>query len=111
MIIESYYYGPEGKGFETTQGLRSMVSEKIIQELYPQESPHGKTRVFDKVYQTKNGPVIGITRIRHVNAKDNRNYVENRTIFIRYNDVIADLKKQLDKPVPHPIQVVSVTLQ
>ena len=110
MIVESYYYGPEGKGFETSEGLKRLVTEDKIRELYTLDSPHDKSTTFDKVYQTRQGPVIGITRVEPVQAKDNRNYTQNRTIFVKYTDVIRELTKLLDEPVIHPVRSLSVKL-
>jgi len=110
MIVHSYYYGPEGNGFETSQGLKSLVSEDTIKELYALDCPRNQSKIFDKVYQTKQGPVIGVTRIQPVQAKDNRNYTENRTIFIRYNDVIEALTRLLDVPIEHPLQPMCVSI-
>jgi len=108
MIVHSYYYGPEGNGFETSQGLKQLVSEDTIKELYTLDCSRNQSKTFDKVYHTKQGPVIGITRIQPVQAKDNRNYTENRTIFVKYNDVIKALTQLLDMPVEHPVKPLNV---
>jgi hypothetical protein len=113
MIVESYYYGPKGNGgitLETTANLRRMVKEDLIQELYTMDAPRHVTRQFDKVYQTKQGPVIGVTRISPVQSHDGRSTIINKTLFVRYSDFIKDLSRLLDEPVSFPLSSLNVKL-
>jgi hypothetical protein len=110
LIVHSYYYGPKGNGLEITEGLKQLVTEEVIQELYTMDGSRNTTTQFDKVYQTRQGPVIGITRIEPVQSRDRRGYTMNRTIFVRYNDVIKDLSKLLDEKPVFPLRSLEVTL-
>jgi len=100
MIVHSYYYGPVGNGgldLNTTHGLAQIVSEDIIRELYAMDGNPKKRIRFSKLYQTLQGPVIGITRIDPAQSHDKRPTLINKTWFIRLEDVVEDLTRVLDQ--------------
>jgi len=99
MIVHSYYYGPVGNGgldLRTTRNLSKIVNEDIVQKLYTMDAHPQKSVSFSKIYQTINGPVIGITRIEPAQASDKRVTLINKTWFIRVEEIVNDLSKVLN---------------
>ena len=114
MIVHSYYYGPSsnsGLDLQTTQGLTSVVNEDLVRELYAKDGHPNRTIQFSKLYQTLSGPVLGATRISPAQSKDNRETIVNRTLFLRLDDVSAELFRLLDEPAKFPLKPLKVTLQ
>lgn len=114
MIIHSYYYGPAGNGgldLQTTRGLAEIVNEDVIRELYSKDGHPGRTVQFSKLYQTLSGPVIGATRITPAQSNDKRCTVVNRTLFLRLEEVSAELFRLMDAEVSFPLKPLKAALQ
>jgi hypothetical protein len=86
-----------------------MVKEEVIQELYTTDGSRNVTTQFDKVYQTRQGAVIGVTRIEPAQSHDKRATIINKTLFVRYNEFIKELSSLLDDISDNP-QTLNVTL-
>ena len=99
MIVHSYYYGPtlnSGLDLQTTSNLTKIINEDVIRELKSMDCNPRKTISFSKIYQTLNGPVIGITRVDPAQSHDKRLTLINKTWFIRLEEVVNDLTRVLD---------------
>ena len=107
MIIHSYYYGPIGKGpidFKSSPGLTQLVGDDLVRDLYNRQG-NGRSRIqFSDIHQTRDGPILAVTRIEPTQTNTRGHTETNRTIFVSLKDIADDLARLLDEPAKFPLQ-------
>jgi hypothetical protein len=99
MQLHRLYYGPmDGEGIKlyTSQGIRELVTDAIIQDRYTLQGNMYRTVFDSQIHTTTKGPVLSLTKVERVQASDGRTCYANHTIFIALSDVMGDLKRYLD---------------
>ena len=103
MNVHKLYYGPiDGGGLtlKTSEGVRSIVNDDVIQERYSLHARH-KPTLDSQIHQTANGPVLSLTRVEQCQASDGRLTQMNHTVFVKLSEVIAELIPLLDFDLEH----------